>query len=217
MICLTLLLRLTPTGRTKLRYTCTVSAALLCWTTWFDTSPGIVHVEESCEAMLSKVARNVRAHHTASNHTQYTDLFLSIRTSKAYHDMRGGVSDRILQTMRQRIRVLLASQIVPPHVVWSGSAGQRTTARPAGVLVNNEGAVPLLEPLPRQVLTDTMQHCSPSISDAAPQMSWWMSTFSTWRQTYQTTQGLDVPMDAYVGQEEGLCHRINHTILFQST
>ena len=159
MFCLTLLLRLTPTGRTKLRYTRTVSAALLCWTTWFDISPGIVRVEESCEAMLSKVARNVRTHHTASNHTQYTDLFLSIRTSKAYHDMRGGVSDRILQTVRHRLRVLLTSQIVPPHVVWSGSAGQRTTARHAGVPVNNDGAVPLLEPLPRQVFTDTMQHC----------------------------------------------------------
>ena len=99
------------------------------------------------------------AHHTASNHTQCTDVFLSNHTSKAYHDMRGGVSDRILQTVHHRLRVLLTSQIVPPHVVWSGSAGQRTTARPAGVLVNNEGAVPLLEPLPRQVFTDTMQHC----------------------------------------------------------
>ena len=73
--------------------------------------------------------------------------------------MRGGVSDRILQNVRHRIRVLLTSQIVPPHVVWFGSAGQRTTARPAGVLVNNEGAMPLLETLPRQVFTDTMQHC----------------------------------------------------------
>ena len=159
MFCLTLLLRLTPIGSTKLRYTRTVSAALLCWTTWFDTSPGIIHVDESCEAMLSKVARNVRAHHTASTHTQYTDLFLSICTSRARHDMRGGVSERMLQTVRHRLRLLLTTQIVPPHVLWSGFAGQRTTARPPGVLVNNARPAPLLEPLPRQILTNTMRHC----------------------------------------------------------
>ena len=62
-----------------------------------------------------------------------------------------------------------------------------------------------------------MRLCSLSTFDAAPQMSWWMSTFSTRRQTYQTTQGLDGPMDAYVGQEDGLCHHINQKILLEWT
>ena len=68
VFCQTLPLRLTPTGTTKVRFMHAVSAALLSWTAWFDTSPNNMHVEQSSEAMVSNVARKVPARHTAYSH-----------------------------------------------------------------------------------------------------------------------------------------------------
>ena len=45
MTCLNVMLRLTPPGGTCLRYVRTVCVALLTWTPWHTTSPGIIHAE----------------------------------------------------------------------------------------------------------------------------------------------------------------------------
>ena len=57
---LSVLIRLRGTGVGHIRYVRTIMAALLSWYAWHDASPGVLHCEESCEAMLSKVTRRMR-------------------------------------------------------------------------------------------------------------------------------------------------------------
>ena len=113
--------------------------------------------------MLSKVSRNVRQHPTANSHQQYTDLYLSINPSGGRHSIRGGISDSLLRLVRDRLAIIINTQVNPPNVKWSGAAAQRAAVRSWPVRVRNEGPPPLLRRVPTVTVTSTLHACLRSI------------------------------------------------------
>ena len=116
MTCLNVMLRLTPPGGTCLRYVRTVCIALLTWTPWHTTSPGIIHAEESCEAMLSKVVTALVSHPNACTHDRYEQVFKALGTTKNKKVLNTRVPQTVLVRVRERLDVLCRTNCIPPLV-----------------------------------------------------------------------------------------------------
>ena len=116
---LCILLRLSPEDSHKVKYIKTVSLALLMWTPWLSATPGCMHSEEGCEALLSKVTANLRKHPTRSDHDHYFDVFILTKQSKnELLHKKGGLSDQVIANLRERIKDFIDSGNYLPALQW---------------------------------------------------------------------------------------------------
>lgn len=123
-----------------------------------DVSPGCIHGEEGCEAMLSQMTSAMRKHPTQTEHSQYTDVYLTLPTHKGKrHDTF--VSHRVLLKMEERIKGLVQGNAVPPVVKWkSGRPHSVKVAKPRN-LVRDSGPLPLFTPLTTERCRQTVWEC----------------------------------------------------------
>ena len=148
MFTLNMLLRLEVTGAKCLKYVRTIATALATWSTWLDTSPGQLHVEESCEALLSKVVRTMRSHPGACTHQHYADLFTSLGVPKTKQEHCTTVPQHVLNRVRERLALLCTTQMVPPLAVWTPRTPHRVPVRSLPARVLDDGPAPLVQGLP---------------------------------------------------------------------
>ena len=117
---LCILLRLSPDDAHKVKYIKTFSLALLMWTPWHSATPGCMHSEEGCEALLSKVTRDLRKHPTRTDHDHYFDIFILTKQAKnELLNKKGGLSDAVVQNLRGRLQAFLNSNSLLPHIQWT--------------------------------------------------------------------------------------------------
>ena len=127
--CLVLLVHLYGSESPKVEYVRTLSTALLAWQPWMDKLPGCCFIEETCEALLSRMASRCRGHQTISSFEGVSDLFLTLPpVSRALKKSRGQLRDGLLQLFWIRCRRLISHGETNPYVEWSqkGSAFQAT-------------------------------------------------------------------------------------------
>ena len=111
----------------SMRYLRTIAVTLCTWTTWNDVSPGVLHCEEACEALLSKLNRAMTNRPAMYTHEQYTDVFLALPTAKNVPHHRVGVSAEVQHRFRSRLHDLINLHLNPPLCRWK-SAGTHTVA-----------------------------------------------------------------------------------------
>ena len=150
---LSLLLRLSPQDSRPLKYVRTIVVSLLTWTPWMDASPGMIHAEESCEAMLSKVSRILSVHTTGTTHEHYSDAFQSMGAPRTAEQHGTLVSERVMTKVCERLRIAVHTQISPPNIQWK--AGPRVHILQTDVprYVLDCGFTPLLAPMSRRHLS----------------------------------------------------------------
>ena len=110
--CLALHLQLLGDWECKAEYTRTLSVALLCWQPMYSTLPGCCFVEESCEAMLSRMVARCRSNYQLTSFTDVLRLFVTLAPPAAQSPCtRGGLRQSLVYLLTQRVQRILAS----PH------------------------------------------------------------------------------------------------------
>lgn len=97
--------------------------ALLMWQPWMDVLPGCCFVEESCEALLSRMASQCRAHTTMRgfNNTQRLYQSLPLPSGEARRTS-GMVRSSLVQTLRLRLRALISQPTDRPFPQLTSSS-----------------------------------------------------------------------------------------------
>lgn len=145
-----LLIRLSPAGRPTLKYVRTMCTALLTWTPWHDTSPGILHAEESCEALLSKVVRNLHSQTGGTSQQYYQNVFQCVSVAQTTCIRATHVPESVLSAFRQRLSELLSTQCAPPLIRWSPRNHRTIPVLQCPPRVIDDGPLPLLHRLSRR-------------------------------------------------------------------
>ena len=90
------------------KYCCTISIALLMWQPWYSKLPGCAFAEESCEALLSRMARRCRENTHYFAFEDVFDLFLTVPNVRfGFKDRAGGLRQELIQIVRSRLRKLI--------------------------------------------------------------------------------------------------------------
>ena len=122
MMSLTLLMQLFKERATKVEYIRTLSIALMSWTDWMGELPACCFNEESCEALLSRMAAVCRSHHTLSSFGNICDLFITLPPpSRQLKATRGKLREGLLHLFAVRCRRIIAQGELNPYIEW----GQR--------------------------------------------------------------------------------------------
>ena len=129
--CLVVLIHLFGSNAAKVEYVRTLSTALLAWQKWMDKLPGCCFVEESCEALLSRMAARCRGNPTISSFSGVMDLYLTLPPpSRTPKHTRGTLRQGLLQTFWVRARRLIARAGASPFSQWSSKGSQFEQAMP---------------------------------------------------------------------------------------
>ena len=154
---LSVLMQLSPNDTHRTKYIRTLSLALCLWTPWSDITQGCIHVEESCEAMLSTVTRGMRAHGCRTGHEHYLEVYLTTPVAKTDMRRRSGIPKKVLDRMGQRLTDLESVNMCPPEVMWS--SGKTTTANSYMNKIVDRTTVPIISQLGRREV-ETELHCT---------------------------------------------------------
>ena len=73
-------------------------------------------MEESCEAMLSKVTKAMRRHGCRTEHEHFVDVYMTTPVAKTPQAHRGGIPQKVMEAIRNRLVDLLAVNVTPPLV-----------------------------------------------------------------------------------------------------
>ena len=108
--CWVLLVHLLADKDGKNEYVRTLSVALAVWQPWMDKIPAVCFVEESCEALLSRMGHRYDVYRTLHGFDNTFDLFLTLppqrRGKKA---TRGMLKQGLVAEFAARIRSLVFS------------------------------------------------------------------------------------------------------------
>ena len=108
--CLLLQVHLQADWRARTSYVRTISLALTTWQPWMSRLPGCVFVEESCEAMNSRLAAACRRNPAVTSFEGVLALYLLLEPpSAAPHQSRGRLRAGLIQDMVARLRLLVAN------------------------------------------------------------------------------------------------------------
>jgi hypothetical protein len=100
----------------RAEYTRTLSVALLQWQPWMTTLPGCCFVEESCEALLSRMVGRCRANRTLVDFDDILRLFVTLPAPGA--DPRGttgAVRQPLVTLFLRRLQRVLANPDSQPY------------------------------------------------------------------------------------------------------
>ena len=139
-----LLLRLSRPEDRPLKYVKTMMAALLTWMSWHDVSPGIIHCEESCEALLSKVVRELKAHPHRTDHEHYADVYLATSQATTANKHSVFVQERVLQAIKDRLLYVMQNNESPPPVKWHSGKPRRAKVHQGMNHIRDRGPRPVL-------------------------------------------------------------------------
>ena len=108
-LCLLLQTHLLNDWQCKEEYVRSISVALLMWQRWMDDLPGCCFVEESCEALLSRMASRCRSHRTLRGFDSTLRLYVTLPLpSKEARSTRGTVKNSLVRLIRSRLRALIS-------------------------------------------------------------------------------------------------------------
>ena len=115
MTCLVVHVHLLQDWECKAEYTRTLSVALLCWQPMYSSLPGCCFVEESCEAMLSRMVGRCRANHQLSSYEDVLRLFVTLPPPGPNPQAtRGTLQQSLVYLFTQRVQRILANPQVQP-------------------------------------------------------------------------------------------------------
>ena len=107
--CLLLQVHLQEDWRARTSYVRTIALALMTWQPWMSRLPGCVFVEESCEAMNSRLAAACRSNPVVTSFDGVLALYLLLDPpSAAPHHSRGQLRAGLVQDMAARLRALVS-------------------------------------------------------------------------------------------------------------
>lgn len=108
--CLALQLQLLDDWECKAEYTRTISVALLCWQPFMSSLPGCCFVEESCEAMLSRMVGRCRANHQLTSYEDVLRLFVTLPLPRPRTTgTRGGLRQHVVYLFSRRVARILGA------------------------------------------------------------------------------------------------------------
>ena len=117
--CLLLLVHIFDDYGAKVEYVRTLAVALLSWTPWMDKLPGCVFVEESCEALLSRMATRCIGHYTVSSFDGVSDLYQTLPPpSMLPKATRGTLRAGLLSLFWSRCRRIISNSPALPFAAW---------------------------------------------------------------------------------------------------
>ena len=153
---LLLLALLGPTKARSTKYCKTISVALLLWQPWYDRLPGCAFAEESCEAMLSRVAQRCREHPHLFEYDDVFDLYLTTPSARFGLKTRaGGLRAELVQIISSRLRRTIdRAESMPFAVVVGGVRVKKGEAKSKFAEACPDVELPTV---PRQVNTIQLQ------------------------------------------------------------
>jgi hypothetical protein len=108
--CMVLLIHLLDDKQGKNEYVRTLAVALATWQPWMEKIPACCFVEESCEAMLSRMGHRCDVHRTLHGLDNTFDLFVTLPPpSRKKKATRGMLKQGLIAEFAARIRALVFS------------------------------------------------------------------------------------------------------------
>ena len=105
---LILLVHLLQDTECKNEYVRTLSVALATWQPWMSKIPAVCFMEESCEAMLSRMGHRCDVYRTLHGFDHTYNLFLTLPPpSRAPKSTRGMLKDGLVQVFTARMRKIV--------------------------------------------------------------------------------------------------------------
>ena len=119
---LLILVHLLQDNEAKNEYVRTLSVTLLTWQPWNSQLPSCCYMEESCEALLSRMGHRCSANRYVSGFEATFDLFLTLPPpSRQLKATRGVLKDELIQTFYGRMRYIINSSGVLPYAATVGT------------------------------------------------------------------------------------------------
>ena len=105
---LLLLTSLLPDTACKNEYVRTLCVALATWMPWMDTLPAVCFVEESCEALISRLSHRCDVYRTLQSFDDTFNLYLTLpQPSRQQKRTRGHLRAELVRVFSSRIRRLV--------------------------------------------------------------------------------------------------------------
>ena len=119
---LVLLVHLLQDKDGKNEYVRTLSVALISWRPWMSKIPAVCFVEESCEALLSRMGHRCDVYRTLHGFDHTFDLFLTLpQPKRGLKSTRGMLKSGLVQVFSARIRNLVFSDGMMPFAPVTGA------------------------------------------------------------------------------------------------
>lgn len=120
--CLVLLIHLLQDVLCKNEYVRTLAVALATWQPWMEKIPAVCFMEESCEAMLSRMGHRCDVYRTLHGYDKTYDLFLTLPAPRrGLKKTRGMLKLGLVQVFASRLRKVLYSDGCLNFAVFGGA------------------------------------------------------------------------------------------------